>query len=83
MSQIGYLSATSSRNSHTKAVDWDQVRGSDALILTSVCRFPEHSPDNSRGRSGLLLIETKYPIYLAELYTIIEFSSIDSGDKGR
>ncbi|KHN85604.1 Integrator complex subunit 9 -like protein, partial [Toxocara canis] len=45
--KIGYLSATSSRNSHTKAVHWDQLRGSDALILTSVCRFPEHSPDNS------------------------------------
>ncbi|VDK25959.1 unnamed protein product, partial [Anisakis simplex] len=45
--QICYLSATSSRNSHTKAVHWDQLRNADALILTSICRFPEHTPDNS------------------------------------
>uniref|UniRef100_A0A915Q0A4 Beta-Casp domain-containing protein n=1 Tax=Setaria digitata TaxID=48799 RepID=A0A915Q0A4_9BILA len=47
--KIGYLSATSSRNSHTKPVQWDQLRGSDALVLTSICRFPEHSPETSVG----------------------------------
>ncbi|VDO12844.1 unnamed protein product, partial [Brugia timori] len=41
------MSATSSRNSHTKPVQWDQLRGCDALILTSICRFPEHSPETS------------------------------------
>lgn len=56
--KIGYLSATSSRNSHTKAVDWDQLRGSDALILTSICRFPEHSPDNSVCNVFTVMAET-------------------------
>ncbi|VDN58678.1 unnamed protein product [Dracunculus medinensis] len=44
---VGYLSATSSRTSHTKAVHWDQLRGSDFLILTSICRFPEYNPEAS------------------------------------
>ncbi|MFH4984873.1 hypothetical protein AB6A40_011582 [Gnathostoma spinigerum] len=47
MFEIAYLSATSSRMSHTKAVSWDQLRGADALILTSLCRFPEHKPEAS------------------------------------
>uniref|UniRef100_A0A183EKU7 Beta-Casp domain-containing protein n=1 Tax=Gongylonema pulchrum TaxID=637853 RepID=A0A183EKU7_9BILA len=56
--QIGYLSATSSRNSHTKPVQWDQLRGVDALILTSVCRFPEHNPETSVCNAFAVIADT-------------------------
>uniref|UniRef100_A0A0R3S6C7 Beta-Casp domain-containing protein n=1 Tax=Elaeophora elaphi TaxID=1147741 RepID=A0A0R3S6C7_9BILA len=56
--KIGYLSATSSRNSHTKPVQWDQLRGCDALILTSICRFPEHSPETSVCHAFAVIADT-------------------------
>uniref|UniRef100_A0A8R1TPM1 Beta-Casp domain-containing protein n=1 Tax=Onchocerca volvulus TaxID=6282 RepID=A0A8R1TPM1_ONCVO len=56
--KIGYLSATSSRNSHTKPVQWDQLRGCDALILTSICRFPEHNPETSVCHAFAVIADT-------------------------
>ncbi|VBB30081.1 unnamed protein product [Acanthocheilonema viteae] len=56
--KIGYLSATSSRNSHTKPVQWDQLHGCDALILTSICRFPEHSPETSVCHAFAVIADT-------------------------
>ncbi|VDM96142.1 unnamed protein product [Thelazia callipaeda] len=56
--KIGYLSATSSRNSHTKPVQWDQLRNCDALILTSICRFPEHNPETSVCHAFAVIADT-------------------------
>lgn len=45
--KVVYAAASSSRTSHMKAADWDQLRGADSLILTSVSRFPELNPETS------------------------------------
>jgi integrator complex subunit 9 len=45
--KIGYLSASSSRSSHIKPVQWEYLRNMDALILTSMCRFPESQPSHA------------------------------------
>ncbi|CAJ0960994.1 unnamed protein product, partial [Mesorhabditis belari] len=36
LEKVGYMSATSSRTSHTRPVDWVGLRGADRLVLTSL-----------------------------------------------
>ncbi|VDD86627.1 unnamed protein product [Enterobius vermicularis] len=45
--KVVYVSASSSRTSHMKAADWDQFRAADAMILTSISRFPDLNPETS------------------------------------
>lgn len=56
--QVAYLSATSSRTSHTKAVDWEKLKGADALVMTSVCVAPERNPEESVHMLCMTVIDT-------------------------
>uniref|UniRef100_A0A1I7X3B6 Lactamase_B domain-containing protein n=1 Tax=Heterorhabditis bacteriophora TaxID=37862 RepID=A0A1I7X3B6_HETBA len=42
--RIGYLSSSSCRSSHTRSVDWEKLRETDSLIMTSLTNT-DHSPE--------------------------------------
>lgn len=52
------MSATSSRSSHIKPVDLDKFRGLDILILNSLSRLPEASPENMVLKFTSTVVET-------------------------
>uniref|UniRef100_A0A914WPD2 Beta-Casp domain-containing protein n=2 Tax=Plectus sambesii TaxID=2011161 RepID=A0A914WPD2_9BILA len=56
--KVAYLSATSSRTSHTKAVDWEKLKGADVLVLTSVSVAPERNPEESVHMLCVTVVET-------------------------
>uniref|UniRef100_A0A914BWB8 Beta-Casp domain-containing protein n=1 Tax=Acrobeloides nanus TaxID=290746 RepID=A0A914BWB8_9BILA len=56
--KIGYLSASSSRTSHAKPAQWDKLKRMDSLILTSLSRIPESSPNEAVSGLFKEVVET-------------------------
>lgn len=56
--KIGYLAASSSRSSHTKEIDYKSLKDLDVMIMSSMSRWPENSPDSTVFSISETVIET-------------------------
>ncbi|GMR59572.1 hypothetical protein PMAYCL1PPCAC_29767 [Pristionchus mayeri] len=45
--RFGYISASSNRSLHTRAVDWKPFKDLDTMVVTSLCTLRDNSPEKS------------------------------------